>query len=71
MDEVKTAICVGVMVMDRVEIACPYCENEIEIRDQDFVTNIGEPWIGDHEGHEMLCPKCREIFKLGEFEVQE
>lgn len=71
MEEVKTARCVGVMVMDRVEIECPYCENEIEIRYQDFVTNIGEPWIGDHEGHEITCAECKKSFKLGEFEVQE
>ena len=71
MEEVKTAKCVGVTVIVRIDIECPHCGHDMEIPYEEFVKNAGEPWTGDHEGHEMLCPKCREIFKLGEFEVQE
>lgn len=71
MDEIKTAKCVGVMVITRINVECPYCENDIEIPYEEFVENIGEPWGGDHEGCEIGCPKCGKYFKLGEFEVQE
>ena len=71
MDEVKTAKYFGVMEITRINVECPYCENEIEIRYQDFVDNIGEPWGGDHIGVEFTCAECQKSFKLGEFEVQE
>lgn len=71
MDGIKTAKCVGVMVIVRIDVECPNCTHEIEIPYEEFVKNAGEPWTGDHEGTSMVCPECDEYFKLGEFEVQE
>lgn len=70
MEEVKTAKCIGVTAISLINIECPYCEHELEVPYNNFVENIGEPWVGDHEGYEMTCPECKKSFKLGEFEVQ-
>lgn len=69
MEEVKIAKCVGVTAISLINIECPYCGHETEIRYQDFIENIGEPWIGDHEGQEVTCAECQKSFQLGEFEV--
>jgi len=71
MDEVKTAKCVGVMEIIRINVSCPHCSLELEMPYEEFVKKIGEPWTGEHEGHAMVCPECGVYFELGEFEVQE
>lgn len=70
MDEVKTAKCIGVMVIVRIDIECPHCGHDMELPYEEFVENVCEPWTGDQEGHAMVCPKCEMYFELGEFEVQ-
>ena len=71
MDEVKTAICVGVMEITRVNITCPHCDLNIEAPYEEFVKDFGEPFTDDQAGRMVICPKCREYYQLGEFEVQE
>lgn len=71
MDEVKTAICVGVMEITRINVACPHCSHGIQIPYDEFEEKAGEPWAGEHEGMPMVCPECGVYFELGEFEVQE
>lgn len=71
MEEVKTAKCIGVMEITRINVVCPHCGHEDEIPYEEFVKNFGEPYVGEHENLDIGCPECDEYFKLGEFEVQE
>jgi len=71
MEEVKTAKCVGVRNIVRVDVECPVCGYEIEIPYDDFVKNAGEPWGEEHVGHSMVCPACEVYFELGEFRMED
>lgn len=71
MPEVKTAECVGVQDIVRINVECPECGHVLEIPYSEFIKNAGEPWYGCHEGHAMTCPECEMYFELGPFRLEE
>lgn len=46
-----------------VKFECPHCEEEIEIKYEDFCSDVGE--VCDWQYSEFECPECNKTVEIG------
>lgn len=71
MSDMKTAECVGVREITRVNVKCPHCGHEHEVPYEQFVRGFGDPFLGTHEKTIRACHNCGNQIKLGKFRLED
>lgn len=71
MSEFKTAECIGVQGIVRVNVDCPYCGVANEMGYARLVHEYGDPFLGNQRGKGFRCYSCTKLFLLGPFRLEE
>lgn len=51
-----------------VEIECPHCNEDIEVKYDNFVDFIGSDYPGDWGGQIIECPRCEKEIEIDDIE---